>query len=182
MRTSLKKSKKRQAKTFVATGVYNRLSGLVSWPVGGAYAPIGGAYPSTGGVYPFIGSGSVVCWCISEAGRVFHAVESLSGSWSAQVPERPTAVGSRLEYPRGCRGVDLCGPSRRFPELRRFGRFVAPLQPFAWFQDAGGSAADRTTVETSLTLRPFAWSVAHLSVYACFRDHPQNLAFRCGRP
>jgi len=83
------------------------------------------------------------------------AVESLSGSWSAQVPERPAAVGSRLVYPRGCRGVDPCGPSRRIPRCRRIGRIDAPLRPFAWFPGAGGSAADRP-LRTSLTLRPFA--------------------------
>ena len=189
-------------------GLYIRSLGLVSWPAGCAYAPIGGAYPSTGGVYPIIGSGFVACWvCMgvrihplgvyihslvlvswSVAGvflrlvGCFMAVESLSGSWSAQVPERPAAVGSRLEYPRGCRGVDPCWPSRRIPVCRRFGRIDAPLRPFAWFYFGGGLAAGRSTVETSLTLRPFACSVAHLCVCACFRDHPQNLAFRCGRP
>ena len=32
---------------------------------------------------------------------VFMAVENLSGSWSAQVPERLPAMGSRLDYPGG---------------------------------------------------------------------------------
>ena len=59
-------------------GVYIRSLGLVSWIEGVACAPTGG---------------------------VLMAVESLSGSWSAQVPERPTAAGSRLVYPTGGRPV-----------------------------------------------------------------------------
>ncbi len=81
----------------------------------------GCVYVPTGFVYPFIGSGFVVCWggigahfgvYIRSLGLVSWsvedvflwlvgvpmAIESLSGSWSAQVPERPTAVGSRLAY------------------------------------------------------------------------------------
>ena len=83
------------------------------------------------------------------------SAQSLSGSWSAQVPERPAAVGSRLEYPRGCRGVDLCGPSRLITRSRRIGQIVAPLRPFAFFFFAGGLAAGRP-LRTSLTLRRFA--------------------------
>ena len=85
------------------------------------------------GVY--IRSLGLVSWCVEDVFLwlvgVPMAIESLSGSWSAQVPERPTAVGSRLEYPRGCRGVDLCGASGRIPKFRRFGRFVSLLRPFA---------------------------------------------------
>ena len=157
-------------------GLYIRSSGLVSCSVGLHMLPLG----------VYIRSLGLVSWSVEDVFLwllgVPMAIESLSGSWSAQVPERPTAVGSCLVDPGGCRGVDPCGPSRRIPRCRRIGRIDAPLRPFAWFYFGGGLAAGRPTVETSLTLRPFACSVAHLSVYACFRDHPQNLAFRCGRP
>ena len=145
-------------------GVYIRSLVLVSWLAGGAYAPIGGAYPSTGGcvsdhwvwfhgllrahmrplgvyIHPlgvYIRSLVLVSWFVGgvflRLVGCFMAIESLSGSWSAQVPERPAAEGSRLVYPRGCRGVDPCGASRPIPCCRRFGRIVAPLRPFAWFR------------------------------------------------
>ena len=95
-------------------GVYIRSLVLVSWSAGG-----------------------VILWSLGR----FMAVESLSGSWSAQVPERPTAEGSRLVDPRGCRGVDLCWPSRLIRESRRIGQICAPLRPFAKFWGAGGLAA-----------------------------------------
>ena len=97
-------------------GAYIRSYGLVLWSAGGVFLWLVGC-------------------CM--------AAESLSGSWSAQVPERPTAVGSRLVYPRGCRGVDPCGASRPKTQCRRIGRIDASLRPFAWFCFAGGSAADR---------------------------------------
>ena len=50
-------------------GVYIHSLFLVSWSVAGVFLRLVGC---------------------------FMAVESLSGSWSAQVPERPAAVGSRL--------------------------------------------------------------------------------------
>ena len=67
-------------------GVFFRSLGLVSWLLGGAYAP-------TGDVYPFIGSGFVVCWCISEAGRVFHGRRKPFGF--------VVRSGSRKAYGRG---------------------------------------------------------------------------------
>ena len=112
--------------------------------------PLGAHFRSYGLV--LWSAGGVFLWLVGCC----MAAESLSDSWSAQVPERPAAEGSRLVYPRGCRGVDPCCASRRIPCCRRIGHFDAPLRPFAWFCFAGGSAADRTTVETSLTLRPFA--------------------------
>ena len=137
----------------------------VAYPfLGSGFVVCWGANVPTVGVYPVIGSGFVVCWgacaptggCISVhwvwfrgsmgvvflwLGWCFMAIESLSGSWSAQVPERPTAVGSRLVYPRGCRGVDRCCALRPFTRCRRVGNNCVTLRPIAWFWGAGGLAA-----------------------------------------
>ena len=59
-------------------GAYIRSYGLVLWSAGGVFLWLVGC-------------------CM--------AAESLSGSWSAQVPERPAAVGSRCVPPEGVWGV-----------------------------------------------------------------------------
>ena len=96
-------------------GLYIRSSGLVSCSVGLHMLPLG----------VYIRSLGLVSWSVEDVFLwlvgVPMAIESLSGSWSAQVPERPAAVGSRLAYPRGCRGVDRGGASRDNYGCRRIG-------------------------------------------------------------
>ena len=75
--------------------VYIRLSGLVSWCIRLHLRPLGAYIRSYGLV--LWSAGGVFLWLVG----CLMAVESLSGSWSAQVPERPAAVGSRLVYPLG---------------------------------------------------------------------------------